>query len=344
MQTSSRADEPQDRRPLLVDPDGASELVGVISVAHFAEVLIEITDTLNRAVDPVELLQLITTRTAAMSHSRGAAVLLADPQGHLQLAATSTTTSTTSLESMTLTALLTPDHPGAPSGPSSPSGPTNPWLDAFHTGVPVINTDLTHAADRWPTVAPHAASAVAAGYRTLSAFPLHDHTHTIGVLTLLHADPDYLHPHDVSLLHTLTHITTISLLHHRPHHPDDDLATATQIHTALTTRITTEQAKGALAHTHGVSIETASDLITGYAHRTHQHPDQVAEAVLTNPDLIPAAEPPTLLTPAEVAALFRVDPKTITRWAKTGQLTAVRTLGGHRRYHHGEITRLLKEG
>lgn len=37
-----------------------------------------------------------------------------------------------------------------------------------------------------------------------------------------------------------------------------------------------------------------------------------------------------LLTPAEVAALFRVDPKTVTRWAKAGKLTAIRTLGGHR--------------
>jgi excisionase family DNA binding protein len=43
-------------------------------------------------------------------------------------------------------------------------------------------------------------------------------------------------------------------------------------------------------------------------------------------------EPEALLTPAEVAALFRVDPKTVTRWAKAGKLSAIRTLGGHRRY------------
>jgi hypothetical protein len=34
-----------------------------------------------------------------------------------------------------------------------------------------------------------------------------------------------------------------------------------------------------------------------------------------------------LLTPAEVAALFRVDPKTVTRWAKAGKLSSIRTLG-----------------
>lgn len=49
-----------------------------------------------------------------------------------------------------------------------------------------------------------------------------------------------------------------------------------------------------------------------------------------------------LLTPAEVAALFRVDPKTVTRWAKAGKLTAIRTLGGHRRYRQSEVESLLK--
>ncbi len=51
------------------------------------------------------------------------------------------------------------------------------------------------------------------------------------------------------------------------------------------------------------------------------------------------AEP--LLTPAEVATMFRVDPKTVTRWAKAGKLTSIRTLGGHRRYRESEVKALL---
>ena len=50
-----------------------------------------------------------------------------------------------------------------------------------------------------------------------------------------------------------------------------------------------------------------------------------------------------LLTPAEVAAMFRVDPKTVTRWAKAGKLSSIRTLGGHRRYRESEIKGLLEE-
>lgn len=51
----------------------------------------------------------------------------------------------------------------------------------------------------------------------------------------------------------------------------------------------------------------------------------------------------SLLTPSEVAKLFRVDPKTVTRWADAGKISSIRTLGGHRRYRHSEVTRLLEQ-
>jgi excisionase family DNA binding protein len=50
-----------------------------------------------------------------------------------------------------------------------------------------------------------------------------------------------------------------------------------------------------------------------------------------------------LLTPGEVAALFRVDPKTVTRWAAAGRITSIRTPGGHRRYRESEVRALLGE-
>lgn len=51
-----------------------------------------------------------------------------------------------------------------------------------------------------------------------------------------------------------------------------------------------------------------------------------------------------LLAPGEVAKLFRVDPKSVTRWANAGKLPFVRTLGGHRRFRESDIRALLEDG
>jgi excisionase family DNA binding protein len=48
-----------------------------------------------------------------------------------------------------------------------------------------------------------------------------------------------------------------------------------------------------------------------------------------------------LLTPGEVAELFKVNPKTVTRWARAGKISAIRTLGGHRRFSADEIRNIL---
>jgi excisionase family DNA binding protein len=50
-----------------------------------------------------------------------------------------------------------------------------------------------------------------------------------------------------------------------------------------------------------------------------------------------------LLTPGEVASLFRVDPKTVTRWATAGRIGSIRTPGGHRRFRESEVKALLAE-
>jgi excisionase family DNA binding protein len=49
-----------------------------------------------------------------------------------------------------------------------------------------------------------------------------------------------------------------------------------------------------------------------------------------------------LMTPGEVATLFRVDPKTVTRWAAAGRIRSIRTPGGHRRFLESEVQALLR--
>jgi excisionase family DNA binding protein len=57
----------------------------------------------------------------------------------------------------------------------------------------------------------------------------------------------------------------------------------------------------------------------------------------------PNPDQDALLTPSEVAAMFRVNPKTVTRWARAGKISAIRTLGGHRRFRAAEIKKFLEQ-
>jgi excisionase family DNA binding protein len=72
-----------------------------------------------------------------------------------------------------------------------------------------------------------------------------------------------------------------------------------------------------------------------------------ARAAAGTPDGQPQAAvgaPVALLSPGEVARLFAVNPKTVSRWARDGKISSVRTPGGHRRYLASEIEALLRSG
>jgi excisionase family DNA binding protein len=52
-----------------------------------------------------------------------------------------------------------------------------------------------------------------------------------------------------------------------------------------------------------------------------------------------------LMTPAEVATMFRVDAKTVTRWAQSGKFpegTMIRTPGGQRRFNREKVMRVYR--
>lgn len=57
---------------------------------------------------------------------------------------------------------------------------------------------------------------------------------------------------------------------------------------------------------------------------------------------IPAEE--RVMLPGEVADMFRVHVKTVSRWAIAGKLTPVYTPGGHRRYREAEVLALRNGG
>ena len=60
--------------------------------------------------------------------------------------------------------------------------------------------------------------------------------------------------------------------------------------------------------------------------------DAATEKKLLTVDDLRQMEPGRLLLPWEVAEVYRVDPKTVTRWAVDGKMTSIKTIGGHRRF------------
>lgn len=58
--------------------------------------------------------------------------------------------------------------------------------------------------------------------------------------------------------------------------------------------------------------------------------------------MVEKAEEDALLTPGEVARLFKVNPKTVTRWAKTGKIASIKTPGGHKRFRKSDVAKFLE--
>jgi len=60
-------------------------------------------------------------------------------------------------------------------------------------------------------------------------------------------------------------------------------------------------------------------------------------------DHVPAVLEGTMLRTADVALLFEVSERTVSEWARKGQIPSVRTPGGHRRYPAEGIKWVLEE-
>jgi len=60
------------------------------------------------------------------------------------------------------------------------------------------------------------------------------------------------------------------------------------------------------------------------------------------PDAHPDAQtPPEVMNLSEVSELFRVDPRTVTRWTDNGLLRCFRTPAGHRRFWRSDVEALI---
>jgi hypothetical protein len=230
----------------------------VVSSERLADVFVELADTLVDDFDVIEFLMMVAHRTSELIGDADVGILLADQRGDLQFMAGSNE----DVKQLELFQLQV--HEG-------------PCLDAVRDGRPVVNADLNKAEGRWPHFAPQA---VAAGYQSVHAFPLRLRDDVIGAIGVFGTDNARWEDADVHIAQTLAHVATIGLLQERAVRRGAVLSE--QLQAALNSRIVIEQAKGAIAQFHGVTVDEAFVLLRSHARRTGARLGVMAQAVLTD--------------------------------------------------------------
>ena len=182
----------------------------IVSAQRLARIFVEVADTLIDEFDLLDFMHLLVTRAASLIPGSTVGLLLTDQHDELRFMAASD-------ENTRLLELFQVQNQ------------EGPCMDAFRTTQPVINADLRQATARWPLFAPRA---VAAGYRSVHAFPLRLRREVIGALNIFGSTPGItFDAADAQIMQALADIAAISLLQERSIHRGE---------------ILTEQLQGAL--------------------------------------------------------------------------------------------------
>jgi GAF domain-containing protein len=239
----------------------------VADLRQLTRTFVDLADTLVDEFDVIELLHVLTSRCVDLLGVDAAGVMLADSHGRLRLAAASS-------ERARLLELIELQND------------EGPCLDAFRTGrqVSYVETDTAGPAP-WPLFASHAK---AEGFSSIHALPMKLRQQVIGALNLFGQQPVQLPPEDVRVAQAFADIATIAILQERLVKEREVLAS--QLQTALDSRVVIEQAKGVLAERLGFDMDTAFSTLRDAARRANRRLSDVARDVVDSrgrSDLLP---------------------------------------------------------
>ena len=225
--------------------------------------LVNVADTLVADFDIIEFLGMLADYGVELLGVSACGILLADPEGGLNLVAASTER----VRALELFQLQTDE---------------GPCLDAYHSMTAVTCPNLVAAADRWPTFAP---AAEAAGFTAVHAMPMRLRQQAVGAFNLFSALPGPLDAETIERGQALADVATIGILHERAIRRQEMVTEQLQV--ALNSRIVIEQAKGVLAERLQVSIDDAFMTLRSYARLNNRKLAEVAQAVATGELSIP---------------------------------------------------------
>jgi GAF domain-containing protein len=226
---------------------------------------VRVADTLVADFDIIEFLAMLAEYGVELLGVSACGILLADPEGRLNLVAASTEQA----RILELSQLQSDD------GPS---------LDAYRTMTAVTCPDLATVDGRWPTFAP---AALSLGFTAVHAVPMRLREQAVGAFNLFSAVPGALDDETIELGQALADVATIGILHERAIRRQEVVTEQLQI--ALNSRIVIEQAKGVLAERHQLSIDEAFTTLRRYARVNNLKLADVARAVAAGELAIPVS-------------------------------------------------------
>lgn len=202
---------------------------------------VELSNELVDDYDVVEMLSRLTANCAEMLDVASAGLLLADGRGVLHLMASSSER-VHHLEILQL------------------QREEGPCLDCYRDGHMVAVPDLAAEGHRWPHFT---RAAREAGFRSVHALPMRLRDSVLGTLGLFGDRIGSLDDDDLALAQALVHVASVAILNEQL--AADRATVNSQLQHALQSRIVVEQAKGVLAHTGGLHMETAFTVLRRYA-------------------------------------------------------------------------------
>ena len=206
--------------------------------------LVEVADTFVDDYDVVEFLHRLAARCIGILDVDEAGVMLVDASRTLRYVASSS-------EQMRLVELLELQND------------EGPCLDAYREGLVTVSAQADEAEQRWPQFGTHARDA---GLASLAGVPMRLRNDRIGALNLFSHRPGGLSGEDQDVAQAMADIATIGVLQARAIH--DGQVVASQLQTALESRVAIEQAKGMLAEYMAISVDDAFTMLRTHA-RTH---------------------------------------------------------------------------
>lgn len=223
---------------------------------HLLHTVSALADTLVADFDVVDLLQLLVDECTALFDASAAGILLKSPAGDLEVIVSTNERS----EFIGLMQLRAGE---------------GPCVQAVTSGEVVSVADLDHVSDRWPAFA---ADARRSGFASLHAIPMRLRQSTIGSLNLFRDRIGTLNEPDALAARTLTDIATISILQQRL--VEESTIAQAQLQRALDSRVVIEQAKGYLAQSLGLDMDTAFQRLRTHARSTQSRLADVAADVV----------------------------------------------------------------